>query len=228
MQLLELRGVLLSSALALALVGTVASAQQTEEYEYTERTTIRPQSKMKQTMQDLVDRPVAVRVGGGMEGVAGALDDRLGIGPHWNATLSAQPLPFMGAEIAYNGATHDVDNNFPGTVGSEGAVGGADFVSNGGQAAVTFNLPTPIVQPYALGGIGFDHFEFRGAETSTFRDDTAGRVPVGGGLKSNMGALSADLRFNYNILFSQNFARSAADPDIGGTYNLALQVGARF
>jgi len=179
--------------------------------------------------QDIKRYPVGVRVGGGAEGVAADLNKKLTGGPTWNATLSAQPLSWMGAEIAYNGATHEVDNEVAGTNQVTGAVNGADFVSNGGQAALTFNLPTPVIQPYAMGGIGFDRWEYRGADNSLFHDDTAGRVPFGGGLKANSGQLSADLRFNYNVLFSQNFARTAAETDgPGSSYDLALQVGARF
>lgn len=175
--------------------------------------------------KDLKRYPVAVRVGGGTEGTSGNLNNTLRWGPQWNAGISAQPLTWMGAELAYNGATHELSNNV--APGPNHAVNGADFVSNGGQAAVTFNAPTPIVQPYALGGIGFDRWNFRGPDTATFRDDTAGRVPVGGGLKANVGQLSADLRYNYNILFSQQFARPAGS-GTGGSMDLALQVGGRF
>jgi hypothetical protein len=168
-----------------------------------------------------------VRVGGGLEGLGGTLNDQLSAGPLWSAAVGVQPLSWMGAELGYSGSTHEVDSTLQ-PVGDAGATGGADFVRNGGQANVTFNVPTRSVQPYALTGIGFDSYNWRGPASGTFRDDTAGRVPLGVGLKGEAGPFVADLRWNYNLLFDQEFARTGPADDIGGTWDLGLQIGAQF
>ncbi|MBX5480358.1 MAG: hypothetical protein IRZ16_00715 [Myxococcaceae bacterium] len=177
--------------------------------------------------RDIMERPLSLKVGGGFESQSGDLAEKLRTGPMWSASISGQALPWLGAEATYTGSTHEVDRRLLGTTG--GAVNGADFVHNGASVAATVNLPSRIIQPYGLAGIGFDRYNFRGANGPAFRDDTAGRVPLGAGLRSSMGALTADLRFNYNILFSQNFARSTVVNDgPGGTYDVGLNVGARF
>jgi hypothetical protein len=173
---------------------------------------------------DLI-KDMHVMVGMGGEGYTGVLSDRLDPGFSWSVTVGAQPLNWMGVELGYSGAVNDLNDNIaPG----QGAANGADFVRNGGQIAATFNIPTPIVQPYALAGVGFDRYTYRGINDATFRDDTAGRVPLGGGLKARRGNFVADLRFHYDALFDQQFARTGPDDDIGGAVTGTLSVGARF
>jgi hypothetical protein len=167
-----------------------------------------------------------IMAGGGIEGYSGILNDRLQVGPSWGVTVLAQPLTWMGAELSYSGAVNEVDDTL--TIGGEGAVSGADFARNGGQLAVTFNLPTPYVQPYALGGIGVDRYSFRGTDNVLFRDDTAGRVPVGGGLRTHVGNFIADARFHYDFLLDQDFARADIDDEVGSAYTGMLQIGAKF
>lgn len=169
----------------------------------------------------------SIRVGGGIEGLALTLDDRLTTGPLWTAAVGVRPLRWMGLEAGYSGSTHEVDSDFL-PVGDTGAVSGADFVRNGGSLVTTIIAPTPVVQPYGLVGVGFDSYNWRGDSNIAFKDDTSGRVPVGAGLRAGGGAFDADLRFNYNLLFSQQFARLGEADDIGGTWDLGLQVGGKF
>jgi len=168
--------------------------------------------------------PGIVTVGGGIEGQTGDLSAQLRPGPTWGAALAVQPLTFMGVEAAYSGATSNLDNRISGG-NNNGLANGADVVRNGGQAAVTILAPTPVIQPYALGGVGIDRYNFRG-DSPVFKDDTAGRVPLGGGLKANLGHFVADARGTYNVLFDDNFSNTS--PNRGGTYDIALNLGARF
>lgn len=170
---------------------------------------------------------IGIRVGGGLEGQVMTLAERLATGPMWEAALSVAPFRWMAAEVMYSGSTHEVDSSQP-FVGDTGATSGADFVRNGGQVAAIFNAPTPVVQPYALVGIGFDDHNWRGDPSILYRDDTSGRIPLGAGLKTGLGPFAADLRFNYNVLFSQDYARLSEADEIGATFDLGLQLGARF
>ncbi len=171
-----------------------------------------------------------INVGGGVEGYTGELNSRVNPGPSWSATLGFQPLTWMGAEVSYTGTANEVDTR---VVSGQGLANGADIVRNGGQIAGTFNLPTPYVQPYALLGVGVDRYTVRGNDLVDFslgyQDDTAGRVPVGGGLHGKIGPVNADARFTYNALFDDNFADAGeATSETGGSYMALLQVGGRF
>lgn len=171
--------------------------------------------------------PASIRVGGGMEGQTGVLRSQLTEGPMWSATAAVQPLSFMGLEATYSGATANVDSDQAG-ISSGGVVKGADFIRNGGQVAATINAPSRFVQPYVLGGVGVDRYTFRGVNNAQFKDDTAGRVPLGAGIKATSGMFVADLRANYNALFNQDFAVAPGQTKNGGTYDLGLQIGGQF
>jgi hypothetical protein len=168
-----------------------------------------------------------IRVGGGVEGLGLTLDNRLTSGPLWSAAVGFQPLSWLGLEAGYSGSTHEIDSSFF-PVGATGAVAGADFVRNGGQIAMTVNAPLPIVQPYALAGVGVDSYNWRGPDNIGFKDDTSGRVPLGGGVRGAVGPFIGDVRFNYNVLFDQQFARLSTNDQIGSTWDLGAQVGGQF
>jgi len=103
-------------------------------------------------------------------------------------------------------------------------------VRNGGQAAVTIGLTPTKLQPYVLAGIGIERFDLQddGGTAFGFRDDVAGYVPAGVGLRYNMGKLlTADARVDYNIPFEQEFA--PVDNNIGnGRYQALLQLGGTY
>jgi hypothetical protein len=165
-------------------------------------------------------------LGGGVEGYTGVLNDRVNAGPAWGVSVATQPVRGFGVELGYTGAVNEVNGNI--ATAPDHLTNGADIVRNGGQAAVTFALPTPSVQPYALGGVGIDYYNVRGTGSLVFKDDTAGRVPLGVGIKGHAGNFSADLRAQYNILFDQQFAQAFPSENDGGSYSGTLTVGARF
>ncbi len=184
-----------------------------------------PRPHSRAAMTDM--KAANIRVGGGVEGLGLTLDNRLTTGPLWSAAAGLQPLSWMGVELGYSGSTHEVDSSFF-PVGDDGAVAGADFVRNGGQVAVTVNAPLRFIQPYALAGIGIDNYNWRGDSNIGFKDDTSGRVPLGGGVKGSAGPFVADVRFNYNVLFDQQFARLGPNDQIGSTWDLGAQIGGQF
>lgn len=169
---------------------------------------------------------INVRIGGGVEGQTGELQQRLAPGPLWGLTLEVKPLRVMGLEAGYSGSAFELDNQQ--AVGDSGAIPGVDVLRNGGHFIATVNAPTTFIQPYVLGGIGVDRMTYRAPDGPQFRDDTMGRVPVGAGIRGEAGAAVVDVRANYNVLFSQDFAGSDGTRDSGGTYNVALQIGGQF
>ncbi len=203
-------------ALAALLLGTSAYAQ-----------TAAPtwQSPPTPPPQEQLSPRLSFNVGGGVEGYTGQLNDRINPGPTWMATLDMQALPWLSGELGYTGAVNEVDNR---VATGEGIANGADIVRNGGHIAAAFNIPTPIVQPYALAGIGFDHYDARGGAELGYRDDNAGRVPLGGGLRANVAGLNADARFTYNALFSDEVSSPGNVRTTGGGYTASLQIGGRF
>jgi hypothetical protein len=168
---------------------------------------------------------VNLMIGGGVEGYLGGFSGELNPGPGWSVVTGGQATRLWGFELGYSGAVNDLSAE---VAGEDGATGGADLVRHGGHAAISLNAPTVGLQPYALAGVGLDRYTFR-AEQGAFgyRNDTSGAVPLGVGIRAGLGPLSADLRFNYDVLFGDRF--SPVDSNIGdGRYSGLLHVGGRF
>ena len=169
---------------------------------------------------------VSVLVGGGVEGYTGQYGADINPGPGWNALVDLKPFKAVGLELNYNGATGDVDHGRAGS--SQGAVNGADLVRNGGQAALILQAPAKIA-PYVLGGVGIDHYNYRGVDGQFgFQDDTNGNIPGALGVRTTAGHLNADLRAAYNYLWSDNFSPVTNNVVTTGRYAGTLEVGGTF
>jgi hypothetical protein len=185
-----------------------------------------PEQDQKERNNRFIDR-FKFGVGGGVEGYTGVLNDRVNAGPTWGVNMATQPIRGFGVELGYTGAVNEVNGDL--ATAPDHLTNGADIVRNGGHAAVTFALPTPWIQPYALGGVGIDYYNVRGTNPGiVFQDDTSGRVPLGLGIKGHAGNFSADLRAQYNVLFDQQFAEAVPGENDGGGYSGMLTLGARF
>ncbi|QSQ25354.1 hypothetical protein JY651_10685 [Pyxidicoccus parkwayensis] len=177
-------------------------------------------------------RGLTVSVGGGVEGYSGELAPRLDAGATYGATLTAKPSRVLGFELGYTGAVNTIDLG----AGSSAATN-PQLVRNGGQAVATLGLTASPIQPYILGGVGVNRYNVRkGGDALGYRDDTAGAIPMGAGVRFYSGSIVADLRGSYNLLFSEEFApesRINTDPNntnfaSGGTFNGTLNVGATW
>lgn len=179
-------------------------------------------------------RGLTVTVGGGVEGYSGGLAPRIDPGAAYGATATLKPSTVLGIELGYTGAINKLDRR-----GLEDLARNPDIVRNGGQAVATIGLTASPVQPYLLGGLGMNWYNVRrGAEALGYRDDTAGAVPLGAGLRFYTGSFTADLRANYNLLFNQELvptlppAENQPVTDVtfagGSSYNATLNVGATF
>lgn len=181
-------------------------------------------NKNKESKADM--RGLALTVGGGVEGYTGALAPRIAPGPAWDVSAAIKPSKVLGLELGYTGAVNEMRHDVSDT-------NGADLVRNGGQAVATIGLTAAPVQPYILGGVGVDRYNVRAASTA-MRDDTAGRIPLGGGLRTHVGDFTADARMNYNLLFDNDFGGRLGEQTVGlqnsgaGSYTGTLNLGGTF
>ncbi|MHB8873428.1 MAG: outer membrane beta-barrel protein [Myxococcaceae bacterium] len=166
-------------------------------------------------------------VGGGIEAYTGSLAPVINPGPTWAARLGVKPNRILGLELAYTGAVNDLDTDSP-TVPS--TVSGPDLMRNGGQAVATVGLADIPVQPYLMAGVGLSRYTFRGETPLGFDDDTTGNIPMGAGIRGHWGSFTADARFGYNVLFSQDFAPAVPGRNSfsTGRWDGTINVGATF
>jgi hypothetical protein len=179
-------------------------------------------------------RGVSVLLGGGVEGYTGQLAPEINPGPAWGVSAAFKPTRMFGMELGYSGAV----NNIPGAGPDLLEGDSANITRHGGSAVATFGIGAAAVQPYLLGGIGIDRYIVNdaGGADLNFQSNTVGNVPVGVGLRTNVGNFTADLRGNYGILFEQEFAPQVGGTDLGdigdrtptGRYGAALRLGATF
>jgi len=166
-------------------------------------------------------RGLTVLLGAGVEGYTGGLAPEINPGASVGVTAAIKPSKTFGLELGYTGAVNNLDTDVSGS--------GPDIVRNGAQAAVTLGLSAAPVQPYVLGGIGMNWYNIRNGESLGFRDDTNAKVPVGLGLRTHIGSLTADARVNYNFLLSDDFAPGVDNDALGtGSYNGTLNIGGTF
>ncbi|MBI3183914.1 MAG: outer membrane beta-barrel protein [Myxococcales bacterium] len=206
----------LAGAVAVALLGLPALAQEAEERERADM------------------RGLTVMVGGGVEGYTGDLSPQLNPGPAWSVTAAFKPTRMVGIELGYSGAVNEIDNGRGEGLGP-GATSGADIMRNGGSAVATLGLSPTRVQPYLLAGVGIDRYNVRGGQDEGFSSDTLAHVPLGAGLRTHVGNFTADARFGYSLMFDQDFASVVKDRDVlgvdstsGGRYLGTINLGATF
>ncbi|MCY1045394.1 hypothetical protein OV208_29025 [Corallococcus sp. bb12-1] len=178
-------------------------------------------------------RGLSFMVGGGVEGYTDALRTQIDPGLAYGVTIGLKPTNVVGVELGYTGSISEFNSG--GVLATN--ANGPDIVRNGVQGAVTIGLTATRLQPYVMGGVGVSRYNVR-AFAPGFQDDTVGNVPVGGGLRLQLGSFTADARVNYNFLFDQGFAASlpASDVDLGGDetfskggrYIGTLNLGATF
>jgi len=177
-------------------------------------------------------RGVTVMAGGGVEGYTGDLAPQINPGPSWRVTAAVKPTKVLGVELGYSGAVNELKGNSVAIVGGRGA----DIVRNGVDAVATLGLSATPVQPYILGGFGVSRYSVKDELASLgFKSDTSERIPLGGGIRTHVGQLTADARFNYSVLVNENFATTVNPNSVAGVnsvnagaYQGTLQVGATF
>lgn len=172
-------------------------------------------------------REMSVMAGGGVEGYTLALAPRIEPGITYGVTVGVRPPKLLGLdvglELGYAHARNGLDARRPRDVETEDF----DLVRDGAYAAASVGLLSSRVQPYVLGGLGFSVYNVRGAVPG-FGDNTVGSVPVGGGLRASFGALTADARLQYDVLFDQHYPTGAPVQHQGGRTSLTIGRSGRY
>jgi hypothetical protein len=163
------------------------------------------------------ERGMRVMVGGGVEGYTLDLAPQVELGVTYGVAVGIRANRIFGLELGYSGAVNEL----------ELGAGSADLVRNGAYAAATVDLRSSGLRPYVMGGLGFSSYNVRGGVRG-FVDDTVGNVPLGAGLRTALGAFTADARVNYNVLFDQEFAAGVPVPDAGGPSRFLVSKGGRY
>ncbi|GMU03965.1 porin family protein [Corallococcus caeni] len=162
-------------------------------------------------------------LGLGVEGYTGKLAPNLEPGPSYGVVLGYRPNDYLGVEAGYSGGTSNL------SITGDSSFGNPDIVRNGGQAALTLGFTPTRIQPYVLGGIGFEQYSVRSGMFYEFIDDTGGYAPVGAGVRFKINPhLTAEVRGSYSFLFGQDFSPV---PDKGageGRYTGLLMIGGSY
>jgi hypothetical protein len=168
-------------------------------------------------------REPSMMVGGGVEGYTQVLAPQIDVGVTYGVALGLQPTRLLGLELGYSGAVNSIDAR------RRGAGSGRDLVRNGAYAAATVSPFSSAVRPYVMGGLGFSSYNVRGGAVG-LGDNTVGNVPLGAGVRTSVGAFTADARLNYNVLFDEQFAVGAPVPRsrTGGPSSLTISRGGRY
>lgn len=167
------------------------------------------------------DAGAYVLLGGGLEGYTSDLKDALTVGPAAGITVGGRGR-YFGLEGGLNVAGANISDNSGGDAGD-----GFDVMRTSGQVAATLGLLPTRLQPYVLGGGGLDFYNVRNGNARGFTDETTFMVPLGAGLRYNLGPLlTADLRGQYDLMLGDNFAPAAVDN--GDRYTALLSLGGTF
>lgn len=126
-------------------------------------------------------------------------------GPAYGVIVGFRPWTFVGIEGQYQGATNSMDR-------AKNA--GYDHVTaNGILGDVRFGLPY-VVEPFAFGGVGWQHFNQTGPLGIADRSESTVVFPFGGGLETKVGNVILGGRFTYEILNDKNVIANATNASL--------------
>lgn len=134
-------------------------------------------------------------LGGGVTDFSdSAVRDRLDVGGGWDARVGVGNRFYVGGELGYVGS-------FRSFKGSD-----SDLALNGGEAIVRLQYPYAsgawLVEPFAFGGIGWNHLSIRKAAPGVKDSADIGVVPFGGGVTVGYRRVLLDARFTYRSTFN--------------------------
>jgi hypothetical protein len=146
-----------------------------------------------------------VALGGGvMNFTGGTARAMTGVGGSWNVRLGIGTRSIIGAELAYLGSAQSIS--------AAGLDPDAVLLGNGAEAVLRLNAPIPmqygggVVEPFILGGIGWNHYSVVNDDFNTSmvkENDSVGMVPLGAGLAASYAGFVADARFTYRLAFDE-------------------------
>jgi hypothetical protein len=163
-----------------------------------------------------------VLLGGGVTDFRdGGLRDRLDAGGSWDARLGVGSRFYVGGELGYTGSYRSFK-------GSD-----SHLLMNGAEAVVRLQAPltsgTWLVEPFAFGGIGWNHLALRNAPAGLKDSDDIGVVPFGAGVTLGYQRFLLDARFTYRSTFKDDVALA---PGVSATdlshWTVSAAVGVEF
>jgi hypothetical protein len=142
-----------------------------------------------------------VALGGGVMNFMGSTaQNATEMGGSWNLRLTFGTRSVLGLEAAYIGSAHRLN--------VAGLDPDAALVGNGVEGALRLNIPLVtrdgMVEPFALGGIGWSQFDVVNDDfnSSFVRErDRLMTVPLGAGLAMSYRGLMIDGRFTYRMAY---------------------------
>ena len=161
-------------------------------------------------------------LGGGVTDFTdGEAKDLFDPGVAWEARLGFGSRSYLGAEVAYVGASRE-------GVGSVPAL-----VMNGGELVLRLQYPHVtgkwLVEPFVFGGIGWSHLTLNDAPAGyDDSDDDIGVVPVGGGLMLGHGRLILDTRFTYRNTWGEGAASGGRTAPSLDSWAVTASLGYEF
>ncbi len=187
----------------------------------------------KSQSSSATDYGVYGTVGGGLNGFTEstvAADTNLG--GYWDARLGVGMRSIFGAEVGYLGGSRNVT--------ALGLNNSAFLYNNGLQGLVRLNAPITaaqnnfLIEPYAFGGLGWQHYALGNATTNTSdvrNNDDVMTVPMGVGIGMGYSNFTLDLRGTYHqALFSNMFGNTNSGFDSASlnSWGAGLSLGFMF
>jgi hypothetical protein len=137
----------------------------------------------------------------------------------WQVRAVVGSRRHFAGEMAYVGGAQNVY-----TLGVDD---GATMVNNGFEGAFRWNVLTGIIQPYAVGGIGYQHYRLSDEAVQTADIQSYGDVvnfPLGVGLAVKPGPITIDGRFTFRPATNSGLLR---DSNLS-TWDLGAHAGFEF
>ncbi|MGZ3459792.1 MAG: outer membrane beta-barrel protein, partial [Archangium sp.] len=162
---------------------------------------------------------------GGAGGFTGALGKITAPGLMFGVTADARPWRLMGIEGSYEFQRLPIDDA---RVGNEQAMYRHDvnLMAKAGPQLLDDKL-----RPYVGAGLGLSYLNASDGADTLYRNDWIWELPLAAGADYYFTkAIFAGARASYHILYGEEFANSAAEPNqnTGNLLNFNLALGGRF
>jgi hypothetical protein len=177
---------------------------------------------------------LAVTAGGGVQSfVSERMRDTTDVGGLWEVRVALGTRSWLGAEAAYVGTAQSIDAPI--------AALDATLVGTTFEVVGRFNiLPTEVVRPYVIAGLGWSHYEVTGEDFTTASvgigdSDDVMTIPLGAGVASVFSGVLADARFTFRpsvdsdlVLDDPNDRDQAGDYTALHSWDISARVGYEF
>lgn len=184
-----------------------------------------PPPPEKHRIRVFAPRELSFQTGAGVSDFFGSsLTTDVDPGAAWDARLTVGDRSILALELGYVGAVNKVP----------GAFGSGYINSNGLDGDLRINFLPWRVEPYAFGGVGYNHMHLDDAHgdpmlVNTYNhDDDQLVTPVGGGVSGYLGRhATLDARFTYRPLLNTDINRQNPGERLD-QWNVLARLGYEF